>query len=287
MNNNALEKLIHQGEKRVEKKPVVLITGGVGGIGRATADWLESKGWLVIVADIDQKGLNSLPETIHSVYLDVIDGNSLCACANEIEKFTDGLDAIIHCAGILVVGSVIEVPVDEIMRILNVNLLGIYRINQMFVPRLLKRGGRIIIISSEIGVQTPIPLNGPYAISKYALEAYSETLRRELDFLGIKVIKIRPGAVESKMTRKVADSFQKAATESKLFTDLIQRNIALLNNETSKATNPITVAKVIHRALISKHPKPVYNVNQDIRRSVISKFPLIISDRLINWFLRR
>ncbi len=272
---------------RRQERPTALITGGVNGIGRITGEYLANLGWRVIIADIDKAGLESLPCSLIPMYLDVTDSNSLVSGLEVLEKHIDGLDAIINCAGILVVGSVIDVAEDEIMRILNTNFLGTYRVNLFFLPYVLKREGRIIIMSSEIGVQTTFPFNGPYAISKYALEAYSDALRRELIFLGIKVIKIRAGAVRSRMTDGVIELFEKAAIASTHFHDLIVKNLDLVRSESEKGIDPEVVAKTISIALTSKRPKKVYSIKPDLRRTLLSMLPVSISDLLIGWFLHR
>lgn len=271
---------------RSPEKPTALITGGVSGIGRVTAEYLTNKGWCVIVADNDKAGLKSLPDSLLPMYLDVSDAVSINSCVAEIDTITDGLDAIINCAGILVVGSVVEVSEKEIIRILDVNLLGTYRVNRSFLPLVIKRNGRIIVMSSEIGVQTTIPFNGPYAISKHALEAYADALRRELIYLGIKVITIRAGAVRSKMVDEMLVLFQRALASSNHFKNLLSRNIDLINRESNKAINPLVVAEIIYLAITTNRPKVYYSVKFDLRRTLVSRLPASLADFLIRWVLK-
>ena len=134
-------------ERVTREIPAALITGGASGIGRATVEYLSYRGWRVIAADIDKDGLDTLPDFVFPVYLDVANEATFATCLEEIKQITDGLDAIVNCAGILVVGSMIEVPEDDIIKILKVNLLGTYRVNRVFFPMVLKRGGRIVVMS--------------------------------------------------------------------------------------------------------------------------------------------
>lgn len=88
-------------------------------------------------------------------------------------------------AGILIVGYVVEVE-EEVQNALDISMLGVYRVNKKFLPLLMNNGGRIIIIGSGAAEQTAAQFNGIYTLTKYALEAYSDALRRELSFLNIK-----------------------------------------------------------------------------------------------------
>ncbi len=264
-----------------------LITGGASGIGKATAEFLIERGWCVFAADLNEKDLKALPPAIFPMYMDVTNITSIARCLEVVEHETDGLDAVINCAGILVVGSMVEVTEDDMVRIIDVNLLGAYRVNRYFFPQVLKRGGRIIIMSSEVGVQTTFPLNGPYAITKHGIEAYSDALRRELSFLDIKVIKIRPGAVQTSMVESVGKLFRNASLSSNYFSDLIAKNIDFVSEVTNKAIDPKNVAKTIHLALTTKRPQASYAIKPDPRRTLLSHFPPLIADHLIKWILSK
>ena len=85
------------------------------------------------------------------------------------------------------------------------------------LPLLLVQKGRVIILSSEVARQSAAPFNGIYAISKHALEAYSDSLRRELNYLDIKVVKIQPGPFKTDMTKKAEQQFREVQKESIYF----------------------------------------------------------------------
>jgi len=112
-------------------------------------------------------------------------------------------------------------------------------------------------------------------------------LRRELSFLDINVIKIRPGAVQTKMVEGVVKLFRNASLSSNYFTDLIAKNIDLVRGEADKAIDPIDVAKTIHLALTTKRPKVSYVIKPDPRRTLLSHFPPLIADHLIKWILSK
>jgi NAD(P)-dependent dehydrogenase (short-subunit alcohol dehydrogenase family) len=261
-----------------------LITGGAGGLGRITAGYLASKGWHVFAADVNtaNQGLHKHPG-ITPVHADIASENSVNEAFNFVSGKTDGLDAIIHLAGILVLGSLVEIPSQDIERIMNVNLLGIYRINRTFLPLLLQRKGRIITVTSETGWQRAAPFNGAYAMSKHALEAYSDALRRELSLLGIRVIKVQPGAMKTGLTGKVEDMFSDARQSSRLFKEHLEAAVNLSKDVFKKAADPERLARIIHKTVTVKHPKIRYSVMPDRARSVLEWLPVTWAD----WIYRR
>lgn len=261
----------------------ILITGASGGLGTATIDQLIKNQWHVFASDANPDILEKYndKEWVTPVLMDITDQNSIDAAFEIITKQTSGLDAIINLAGILVVGSVAEIPVETIQKVIDINLLGAYRTNQKFLPLVINRKGRIINISSETGWQTAAPFNGTYALSKYALEAYNDALRRELAFLNIKVIKIQPGPFKTDMTRHIEQKFAKAESESKLFKKNLAKGQTYLPKVYKNAHDPAILAKTIIRALNAKNPKTAYSLKPDRIRSFIEKIPVKWADKLI------
>ena len=264
----------------------VIITGGAGGLGKVTSEHLVSQGWQVFSADIIHPDTHSTqnPQII-PVQTDITNTTSVQELLRFISDRTDGLDAIIHMAGTLILGSVVEIHPEEIERIMNINLMGVYRMNQAFLPLILKRKGRIITISSETGWQTSAPFNGPYSMSKHALEAYSDSLRRELKLLRVHVIKIQPGAIKAGLTSEVKQRFSEALHSSDLFKENISTALDLINKVYKKAADPQRFARVVHTALTARNPKTRYSVNTDKARSILEWLPVKWADRIYMWKL--
>ncbi|MBP7477911.1 MAG: SDR family NAD(P)-dependent oxidoreductase [Chitinophagales bacterium] len=270
----------------LENKKTVLIIGASGGISSVTVEMLLKKGWHVFATDKQiQKDTKREDKSIEWIDLDITNAHSVDRAYEIISQKTNGLDAIVHMAGTLSIGSLIEVPIEHMQHALEINLLGIYRVNQCFLPLLLKRKGRIIHLSSEVGIQAAAPFNGIYAITKHALEAYSDALRRELMFLGVKVIKIQPGPIKTEMTKSGEALFEKAAHESKYFKRQLNKGLAYLPAVYRRAHEPEVVAEVIARALIHESPKIAYQVVIDKTRMLLDILPTKWSDKLIAYFL--
>jgi NAD(P)-dependent dehydrogenase (short-subunit alcohol dehydrogenase family) len=124
------------------------------------------------------------------VELDVTDAALVAAAGARLER----LDGLVNNAGIAIAGPLEHLPLDEVRHQLEVNVLGQLAVTQACLPALRAARGRIVNISSISG-RVAFPMFGPYAASKFALEALSDSLRRELRGSGVDVVVIEPGGV--------------------------------------------------------------------------------------------
>ena len=265
----------------------VLIVGALGGLGGATVRELTSIGYFVFAADINTKVLEEYANDslVYPLVMDISDPISVDNTFKLISSQTSELDAIIHMAGVLAVGSVVEVEIDEIRKVLDINFFGVFQVNKKFFPMLINNKGKIVILSSETGVQTAAPFNGIYALTKYALEAYSDALRRELSFLEIKVIKIRPGAFKTSMTKGVEDLFESAEQRSFWFKKNINKGRSYLPSVYKKARDPKLLARKIANICKMQNPKTAYSFHPDLKRTLLEWLPIKWADKLIKKML--
>ena len=270
-------------------KRSAFITGAGGGLGHAAVERLLMKGWRVFAADIDPLLLRSSthdPDVV-PISLDVTDPESIESAFEAVSSHTDRLEAIVNFAGVMGVGSLTDIPEERIARILDVNVLGTYRVNKAFLPLVRACRGRIVNISSETGWQTAAPFNGPYAMSKHAIEAYSDALRRELGLLGVQVIKIQPGPFKTNMVEGIAIAFDQAQSETATFAKVIDRLKKHAARAAGSAHHPDILAQVVERALTAKRPKSTYSVRPDRLRSSLERLPLRAADHIWLSILRR
>jgi NAD(P)-dependent dehydrogenase (short-subunit alcohol dehydrogenase family) len=266
----------------------VFITGAGGGLGASASRYLAVRGWRVFAADSDEAALRAVAATpgITPVTLDVTDAASVEGARTAVAVACDGLDAVVNFAGILAVGSVIEIDSEAVRRVLDVNVMGTVRVNRALFPLVLARKGRIVNISSETGWQSGMPFNGPYAMSKHAIEAYSDSLRRELVFLGVPVIKIQPGPFRTAMVAGIERSFTRAAEASIYFKDMLTRIMHVAVREQAKAHDPAILAEVVYEALTARRPRPAYSVRPDRQRVALNFLPARVADALLKVALR-
>jgi NAD(P)-dependent dehydrogenase (short-subunit alcohol dehydrogenase family) len=264
-------------------KKNVFITGGAGGLGQATSHYLAERGWHVFAADFDQASLDKMAgiDNITPILIDVLDTASVTGAVNKVQEQVDGLDAVVNFAGIMVIGSGIELDEAIFHRVLNVNVMGTYRVNQACFPLLKSRKGRIVNISSETGWMSGGPFNGAYASSKHAIEAYSDSLRRELALLDMPVIKIQPGPFKTAMVKSIEANFIRASDSSLEFKATINKLKGLAIKEGDKGHDPVYLASIIHRALTVAKPKAAYSVKPDPGRSLLEYLPVRWVDALL------
>ena len=246
-------------------------------------------GWQVFAADISQDMLRASthdPDVV-PVLMDVTSAESIKNAFDAVSSHADHLDGIVNFAGVMGVGSLTDIPEERLARILDINVMGTYRVNKKFLPLVQGCGGRIVNVSSETGWQSAAPFNGPYAMSKYAIEAYSDALRRELALLGVKVIKIQPGPFKTDMVAGIERAFDQAESETTHFANVIRKLKKAAGKTVLSAHDPDILAQVVENALTSKRPKPVYSVKPDWLRSSLEKLPLRAADRFWLTVLQR
>lgn len=258
----------------------VLLVGGAGGLGKAAAEYLAERGVRVFCCDIAEQ--KNTADNIIPLLVDITDQESITKAYNEVSKVSDSLSAIISIAGIYIMDSFVEIEEYNLKNIIDVNLMGVYRIDKTFLP-LLKKSGRIIITTSELAGQKPLPFNGIYTMTKTALECYADSLRLELAFLGYKVITVKPGAFDTQMSSKTNSQANSLMKNTKLNKMSTKRFVDIINSQTGTAKDPEVLAKVLYKALIKKIPKLTYYKNAGIGL----KFYSILPRRLQGFVLRK
>lgn len=270
-------------------KKTALVTGAAGGLGHATVERLVANGWKVFAADISKDMLRASmhdPDVV-PVVMDVTSNESIESAYEAVRGQTERLDAIVNFAGVMGVGSLTDIPEERLARILDINVMGTYRVNKRFFPLVEAAKGRIVNLSSETGWQSAAPFNGPYAMSKHAVEAYSTALRREVALVGVKVVTIQPGAFRTNMVAGIERAFTAAEAETPKFAPVLRKLKALAGKEIESARDPDILAQVVETALTAKRPKPVYSVKPDKLRSALEALPLRATDRLYLAVLQR
>jgi NAD(P)-dependent dehydrogenase (short-subunit alcohol dehydrogenase family) len=261
-----------------------LVTGACGGLGRAVTAMLADCGALVFAGDIDKESLAHFcgPGHVHPLFLDVTDPSSARQAMAEIQESAHSLDGIVCAAGVYVGGPLLEVSEKDIRRALEVNALGAVFVVQELFP-LLREGSRVILVSSE-STRAAMPFTGPYVMSKRALEAYGETLRRELLPLGIRVTVIQPGAIRTALLDSAAKSLT-ADSPLLIYRTALQNAANVLEREKRTGMAPDRVARLIVRALQSSGALRLRRVGNDPLRGLLSRLPASLIDALIRRFL--
>jgi NAD(P)-dependent dehydrogenase (short-subunit alcohol dehydrogenase family) len=270
----------------------VVVTGASTGIGEATAAHLKGLGFDVLAGvrkDEDAERLET--RGLRPLKLDVTDAGSIAAARDEIEEACGGrLAGLVNNAGVAVAAPLEYVPVDRLRQQLEVNLIGQVAVTQSLLPFLRAAKGRIVNVSS-IGGRIALPLAGPYAASKFGLEAVNDSLRRELRHLGVEVVAIEPGGIKTPIWRKgnaAADEMLEGAPAEA--ETLYGKLIASVRSETKKIETerglpPSAVAEVIGTALTARKPKTRYLVGRDAKLRVA--LDRVLPDRVMDSLIGR
>jgi NAD(P)-dependent dehydrogenase (short-subunit alcohol dehydrogenase family) len=255
----------------------VFFTGATGGLGEACVEALSRTGrWTIFAAGTNEVALDRLGElpNVIPVRVDVTKQASVEAALAAVKARTETLDAVVNFAGLASFTSLVEGDsLGAIERLLAVNLVGTARVNRTFFEMIHKGHGRIVNCSSESGWLTPTPFAGPYVLSKYAVEAYSDSLRRELMFLGIPVIKIQPGSFETPVRQKMNDLFQKSLAETQYYRKLLLRLKPLMVMELGQRNDVRRLADALLKALESNRPRLQYRVGTGRLLALLELFP--------------
>jgi len=261
----------------------VLVTGASTGIGAATAAHLARLGFTVLAGVRRTEDAERIrAPKILPVRLDVTDEATVFEAARLVDRVADGgLAGLVNNAGIAVIGPVEALALSDWRRQIEVNLLGNIAVTTALLPALLRSRGRIINISSICG-RIALPLLGPYTASKFGLESFSDTLRREVGRHGVRVVCVEPGMIVTPMWDKGrADGDARLADLHSAighrYAGLI-RAIQRLAESACGGLPATAVAKVVGRALTAARPRTRYIVGTTARGQMA--LARMLSDRI-------
>jgi NAD(P)-dependent dehydrogenase (short-subunit alcohol dehydrogenase family) len=218
---------------------VVVITGASAGIGHATAELLQGRGWTVVGAS--RRG---------PLVMDVDDDESVRAGMAEVFRRHGGLQAVVACAGWGLAGAVEQTPLAEAKEQLETNFWGTVRVVQAALPIMRGQGeGRLVLVSS-IGGVVGLPFQAFYSASKYALEGYAEALAYEVAPFGLDVTLIEPGNVRTDFTANRRDVVPPEGEDP--YAAMVGKAIGLMAREEADGVPPAAVARAIARVLTSR-----------------------------------
>ncbi|MBN1991550.1 MAG: SDR family oxidoreductase [Anaerolineae bacterium] len=272
---------------------VVVVTGASTGIGQACALHLDKLGFYVFAGVRKQADAEALRQQASSrlmpVFLDVTQNKTIISTAEAVRDFAGpaGLAGLVNNAGIAVGGPLEFLSIEALCRQIEVNVIGQIAVTQAFLPLLRLGRGRIINMGSISG-RGAMPFMGPYAASKFALRALTDSLRLELRPWNIQVSLIEPGAIDTPIWEKslsAADELANAWPPE--VHDLYGQAMTTTRQTIFKAgQNAVSVDEVVGavtHALTAKQPKTRYLVGRGTK--VIALAIKLLPDRVRDWFI--
>ncbi len=273
---------------------LIVVTGASTGIGASVARELARQGFHVLAGVRRDHDADAIRSTgIEPVILDITKPERVEALAARVAGDPRALHALVNNAGIQVNGPVEALPMAQWRWVFEVNLFGHIAVTQALLPALLRSKGRVINISS-VGGKVAMATYGAYAGAKFALEAVSDSLRREIAPLGVQVVVVEPGGVRTEMAaRGIATANHLAAQmtpeQDERYGNLVQAINTLMASGTASGLTADAAARVIAKAVTTRRPRTRYTIGRDAARVIrlARMLPDRTLDRVIAANLRR
>jgi NAD(P)-dependent dehydrogenase (short-subunit alcohol dehydrogenase family) len=270
----------------------VVVTGVSTGIGWGCLKVLSKRGIHVFGSVRKPEDAERLTKEFGAsftpLFFDVMDAAAVKAQADVVRKALGGqtLFGLVNNAGVAVSGPLLELPLEDFRRQLEINVLGVVATTQAFAPLLGAEAGltgapgRIVNISS-VGGTSANPFLSPYNASKFALEGLSESLRRELMLFGIDVIVVGPGAVATPIWGK-AEQVDVSRYANTPYAPALDRVRKFMLARGGKGLPPEAIGRVVLTALTASNPKVRYTVTREkLTNWMLNHLPKRSVDRMI------
>lgn len=227
----------------------ILITGASSGIGKATAQYFQAKGWNVVATMRNPETEAALTQldNVLVTRLDVLDLDSLdSALAAGIEQFGK-IDVVLNNAGYALMGTFESARRESIVRQFAVNVQGLFDVTQKALPHFRANQSGMFINISSIGGRMTFPLMPLYHSTKWAVEGFSESLRWEMAQIGVKVKLIEPGGVATDFGGRSLD--MQHNPELSAYNGLVNTFMTAMGKmDPSMMSTPEVIAEVIYTA---------------------------------------
>ncbi|XP_026962522.1 LOW QUALITY PROTEIN: short-chain dehydrogenase/reductase family 9C member 7 [Sagmatias obliquidens] len=284
----------------------VFIMGCDSGFGNLLAMQLVDRGMRVLAACFTEEGAQKLQQDtsyqLETTILDVTKTESVKAAAQWVKDQVgeQGLWALVNNADVGLPNGPNEwLTKEDYVKVINVNLVGLIEVTLHKLPMVKKAQGRVIKMSSS-GGHVAIT-GGGYCVSKFGVEAFSDSIRRELHYFGVKVSIIEPGNYQTSILGKkdlegteksMCKLWERLPQETResygeeyfhIYTDKLKNTMQLAESRISEITNSM------EHATVSRNPRIHYNPGLDVKLLYLplAKFPTPVTDFILRRYLPR
>jgi NAD(P)-dependent dehydrogenase (short-subunit alcohol dehydrogenase family) len=279
---------------RIDRNELIVVTGASTGIGAATVNKLARRGFHVLAGvrrEVDADALRGLGiEGIEPCILDIIVESDITAIADRVARDPQRrpLRALVNNAGIAINAPVETLPITQWRQQFEVNLFGHIAMTQALLPALLNSSGTVVNISS-VGGKVALPTYGAYAGSKFALEAVSDALRREVSAAGVKVVVIEPGAVKTEIAERgitTSEGLKADMTVAQLarYSKVMNAVMAQARSFNETGVSAEAAAAVVAKAVTASRPRTRYTIGRDA--AILLQISRFVSDRVLDRIVR-
>lgn len=244
---------------------VVLITGGSSGIGKSIGEYLLAKNYKVLGTSRNPDKYKNSKFPI--ITLDVTDNTSIKGCIESTLKKEGRIDVVINNAGAGITGPIEETPEKEIKKNFETNFFGPLNVIKAVLPTMRNQNSGLIINITSIAGYMGLPYRGIYSTSKSALEIITEAFRMEIKDFNIKMTNVAPGDFA---TNIAAGRYHAPVIENSPYRKY-EEVLNAIDEDVDNSSDPLAVAKVVHRIIETKNPKIHYKVG-----AFMQKFSIIL-----------
>lgn len=264
-------------------KKIILVTGCSSGIGKAISKILFSEGNIIIATARDVKYLEDI-EVSDKLYLDVQKQDSIDNAITYVTDKYGKLDILINNAGIGVLSTLEDMPMEKITNIYDTNVFGVLRMVKAVLPIMRKNKNGIIINMSSLAGKFSVPILGAYCSTKFALEAISDVLSMELKNFGIKVIIVEPGNVNTSFDKNTLKaSYEIMEDKNSPYYEMYKTVNCRRTSINEIKIEPEQIARLVKKIISKKRLK--YRYQAPFSSSLISKLvPFFDNNTLLKMF---
>ena len=277
-------------ESLTNKSHTVLVTGTSSGIGRGLCQAFIEKGYKVFGTVRNRNDATELKkefgENFDALLVDVTDEKQVIKAKEKVQNYLNGksLTALINNAGIATLGPVEFLPTSDFKKQIDTKIIGTFLCTKIFLPllgtdnNLIGNPGRIVNISSILGGKIGSPFMSGYCASKHAVEAFSESLRRELKPYGIKVIIVAPGSVSTPIWKEVKKQKDQNKYNETKYGISFKKILNSLESFDQNSLSMNQLTSIIIKSIEIKNPKIRYNPTKDPIQKLWPYIPKKIMD---------
>ncbi len=273
----------------------IFITGASSGIGLASTRRLLKGGFRVIAGVYpgeDLSGLDALPQDhLTRSSIDITKTDMIAAARDAIRAQVGdgGLYGLFNNAGIALPGPIEFTPMAAFRQQFDVNMFGHIEVTQMLLPLIRQAQGRIVNTVSILG-RIALAFSAPYCMSKFAMQAFTDSLRQEMALFGVHVAAIEPGVIKTAIWEKATQNSEELADElppegKTLYGKAFARMIQTTRSAAKTGVEPDAVAERVYHAFTAKKPRTRYLVGSDAH--LVARLRQWLSDRLLDAALQR
>jgi NAD(P)-dependent dehydrogenase (short-subunit alcohol dehydrogenase family) len=265
-------------KKNANDKKLIVITGCDSGIGESLCRVLIKNNYVTAVSFLEKNPFKN-DKNVFAKKLDLKNEKEIKNFAQWIKKICGSryrLDSLVNNAGIAKGGPVENLPLEIYREVFEVNFFGLISLTQKLTPLIIKEKAKIFIMGSMAGL-IAVPFLSPYASSKFALEGFCDSLRRELIPFGVRTTILEPGGIATPIWEKAKK--QDSSFADKKYSESLKKFKENFIDNAGKAVSPDFAADIIYKILKKKNPKPRYVVD---RHKFLTYLPKLLPEKLLD-----